>query len=274
MFSLVNLALFAAVASALPAGDLFSRANECSAGPASTTFASRVCNTSCGRDRAGGDLRAKYTGTFAACVMECDQDINCATAQFREETGYCYLKNTVNALVPGNGTDTVDCCPTPNTDATSGRVCKTTCGQDRPGGDYKAVYTGSVDGCIGACSSDSKCATAQYSLSNGYCYLKTTLHDFSAQLNVDSIDCCPGPKTIGSKTCTTTCGIDRPGGDIGAVYAGSVDACISACASSAECKTANYSLENGYCYLKNASNPSTPSQNIDTIDCVTNYLIG
>lgn len=128
MFSLVQLTLFISLAQALPAAQIFKRVDECAAVPASQTFSSRVCKTACGQDRAGGDLRNKYTGTFASCVAECNTEPKCATAQFREENGYCYLKDTFNALIAVDGTDTVDCCPTAKNNTDTGRVCKTSCG--------------------------------------------------------------------------------------------------------------------------------------------------
>ena len=81
----------------------------------------------------------------------------------------------------------------------NGRTCKTTCGIDRPGGDYDRSHTDSFDGCVQACAADSRCVTAQYHRDNGFCYFKKTSNGAVSDKNDDTVDC--GPK---AQTTTTS----------------------------------------------------------------------
>ena len=105
--SSINMRFLNLLAGCLAVKSVEVLAATCSAG--SQTINNRVCTTSCGVDRAGGDYANKYTGSFQACVNACAADTKCVTAQYHEDNGYCYFKNAANKLSNVKGTDTVDC---------------------------------------------------------------------------------------------------------------------------------------------------------------------
>ena len=163
---------------------------------------------------------------------------------------------------------------TPGSVQIGSRQCKVQCGIDRPGGDYGNQYTGTFDKCMSACATDAKCSTAQFHISNGYCYFKDSRNAAVTNSNDNTIDCEPavatcqsGPVTLNGRSCNVQCGIDRPGGDYGAKFTGSFDGCMAACAADTRCLTAQYHISNGYCYLKNTRNKAVADANDDTIDC-------
>ena len=72
---------------------------------------------------------------------------------------------------------------------------------------------------------------------------------------------------VNGLTCVSECNTDHGGGDYGATYTGSFSGCVTACTQDANCKTAQYNRGNGVCYLKNAINPASSSDNTDSITC-------
>ena len=71
--------------------------------------------------------------------------------------------------------------------------------------------------------------------------------------------------SAGSKALTLTCGTDFYGGDLSSQYAGSLQECTQACASSADCMAASFTggKEPGYCYLKSQKNEASNNDNVD-----------
>lgn len=55
----------------------------------------------CGKDYAGGDLKALTTSSFQDCLAACDTESACITVAYRD--GSCYLKNTLMSAVPNEG---------------------------------------------------------------------------------------------------------------------------------------------------------------------------
>jgi hypothetical protein len=152
-----------------------------------------------------------------------------------------------------------------------GRFCSVSCGKDRAGGDYDQHPVSGISACAKLCADDTRCSTAQYAESNGYCYLKDVRHDLVDHVTVDSIDCavCTAEtKIINGRTCTTKCGTERAGGNIGdAIQVGSISACATACSNNANCVTAQYHEGTGYCYLKGVRNEERPDPSVESIDC-------
>lgn len=157
---------------------------------------------SCGLDRPGNDYDLLQT-SFDHCATTCAADSRCATAQYAEDVGFCYLKTVANAAVRKSGVDTIDhgkACKSNTTAILSGVQCKISCGVDRAGGDYSQAYLGNYLACAEACAADSKCLTAQYKEDNGYCYFKSVVNNAIASSVVDSIVCDRGSSTSTSTT--------------------------------------------------------------------------
>ena len=161
----------------------------------------------------------------------------------------------------------------------NGRDCTVECGVDHPGGDYSAQYVADFQTCIDVCTADPACATAQYSYSTSYCYLKNTVDPSSNNANVNSVvcqapttappptpdTCTAGSVTLNGRSGALQCGFDYPGGDYASQYTGSLVACENLCAADLKCLTAQYNKDTKYCYLKSYVQPSTLNSEINSI---------
>lgn len=191
MRSFIAAALCATLAAATPAPP----ANDCPTDNLTQVFSDgTTCVGTCRGDRHGGDYKAVYSGTFLKCASICAAEPfgQCFTVQYNEGNGYCYLKNVVNNLdTTTTNTDTWDCCPGPVTTSTSAgtTVCTPKCGTDRQGGDYNRAPVRSFDQCVALCGQDPQCVTAQYHVSNGFCYLKNVVNAPNTDLGVETVDC-------------------------------------------------------------------------------------
>ena len=147
--------------------------------------------------------------------------------------------------------------------SSNGRNCTVSCGLDHPGGDYSSMYTADFQTCIDTCVGDQKCATAQYSQQNSYCYLKKATNLATTSSNVNSVVCqgssdppsqnevCTyGTFTQNGRSGAILCDTDYPGGDYPSQYTGSLAACQSLCTADARCLTAQYATNTYICYLK------------------------
>ena len=160
----------------------------------------------------------------------------------------------------------------------NGRTCTVECGVDHLGGDYTSLYTGTWPDCMNACTADPTCATAQYLLTNGYCYLKNSTGPSSNNPSVSSIVCqaqaqaqaqAPAPDTciagnvtLNGRSGVLQCGYDYPGGDYASQYTDSLAACQNLCAWDLNCLTAQYNQNSKYCYLKNSIKTSVVNSNV------------
>ena len=142
--------------------------------------------------------------SFDGCIAACGADATCQTAQYHENNGYCYLKNSVNGAIQASGEDTVDLgsvCQQSTTVTVSGMQCSISCGVDRRGGDMSNTRTGNYLACAQACADNSNCVTAQYNERNGYCYLKNQLNPASDSTDTDTI-VCDRPKKAAGDSCS------------------------------------------------------------------------
>jgi hypothetical protein len=156
------------------------------------TINGRQCQIQYGIDRAGGDYDRQNTGTFEGCQQACSSDPICVTAQYHINSGWCYLKNSLNAGFQSSNDNSIDC----NTDVViNGRQCHIQPGVDRFGGDYDRSRTGSFSGCVSACAADPQCVTAQYHEGNQYCYFKNVANSPVMASDHDTIDCDATPVT-------------------------------------------------------------------------------
>jgi hypothetical protein len=147
---------------------------------------------SCGMDRLGGDYGRTGQISWGQCMAACAADSQCVTAQYHEDSQYCYFKNAANQPSISSGEDTIDqgpACQQSTTLTLSGIQCSIQCGTDRHGGDYANAPAGNYLSCAAACAADSNCVTAQYNEGNGYCYFKNALKDSSSSSDTDSIVC-------------------------------------------------------------------------------------
>lgn len=182
----------------------------------------------------------------------------------------------ISAALAATTTTSSNVC-TPTTQTISGRTCNLSCGTDRPGGDFSSVRTSSINGCIQACATEARCLTAQYVESSGYCYLKNLVSQAAAAEGVDTVDCStatassctPLTTTVSGRSCTISCGQDRPGGDYQAIQANSLNACVSACASDQQCTDAQYRQSTNFCYLKNTITDPTAAADVSSVVCNT-----
>jgi hypothetical protein len=78
--------------------------------------------------------------------------------------------------------------------------------------------------------------------------------------------CHAGQNTINGQLYTTSCGLDRVGGDYGREGPVSWSQCQSDCAADSTCVTAQYHEDNQFCYFKNVVNGGQVSSGEDTID--------
>ena len=69
----------------------------------------------------------------------------------------------------------------------------------------------------------------------------------------------------GARNFQLSCGIDYYGGDLGSLYATSLEACTNACASDTACVAASFvgGRGDGQCYLKNRNNGASVNSNVD-----------
>ena len=146
----------------------------------------------------------------------------------------------------------------------NGRNCTVSCGLDHPGGDYSSMYIADFQTCISTCVGDQKCATAQYSQQNSYCYLKNATNPAQTRSGVNSVvcrglsdppsqdeGCTCGSFTQNGRSGAIQCDVDYPGGDYTSQYTGSLAACESLCTADPKCLTAQYIIKTYTCYLKN-----------------------
>ena len=251
----------------------------------------------CGLDHAGGDLSSSSASSFQACIDICANNTQCVDVSYSGTV--CYLKSVlkpaavngnVNAarLLPAGSTTTTSTsavvaataaaaaspastlsCPSANGTAFSsnGNTFNIECAIDHSGGDLSSVSTGSLDACIAQCAATSSCVDVSYVPSNGMCYLKSQLNAGVANTSVWSA-------RVGALTCPSNngtvynvngtifsleCYLDRAGGDLKQVTAGSWENCMGICVGTASCVDASYVPNGGACYLK--SSQVSPSKN-------------
>lgn len=112
----------------------------------------------CYQDHVGGDAAMAVTSTYQSCLATCANTNGCVAVSYAPSSGYCYLKNQLNAAVQNYGvwgaqvitnnasaaSAFVASCPTANSTTitdTTGASYFIECGLDRPGGDYQQIYT-------------------------------------------------------------------------------------------------------------------------------------
>lgn len=169
---------------------------------------------------------------------------------------------------------------TAGTKTFNGRTCQLNCGQDRVGGDYAAMQTGTWSGCAQACAAESLCLAATYNEKTGFCYLKRELKEAKSVEGQNTVtcsattsndpppaQCTPGTRKIGDTTCTISCNTDRRGGDYATQQTGTFEGCILACASENMCVSATYNEDTKFCYLKREKNEAFTNARQDTVDC-------
>lgn len=252
----------------------------------------------CGLDHAGGDLSSSTANSFQACIDLCATSAQCVDLSYSGNTCYlksvlkpAVSNSNVNAarLLPAaSSTSTTSTtgaavaastsaagpastlsCPSANGTAFSsnGNTFNIECSVDHSGGDLSSVTTASLDACIAQCASTSSCVDVSYVPSNGMCYLKS-------QLNAGVVNTSVWSARVGALTCPTNngtvynvngtifsleCYLDRAGGDLKQVTAGSWENCMGICAGTASCVDASYVPSGGACYLK--SSQVSPSKN-------------
>jgi PAN domain len=138
---------------------------------------------------------------------------------------------------------------------------------DYPGSDYRQDSASDDDDCGNQCLVDTYCRAWAYNASNHKCYLKNAA---------------PAQKAAGSER---ICGfidprwewdIDRPGNDIALLWAGTPDACESACGSTPNCNMWTFNEVNAQiggtsCYLKSGV-PSPVEKKEISVCTAENYV--
>jgi hypothetical protein len=182
--SALLLALLSATTLATP-----TKRSICNAGR--KTINGQEYTVSCGMDRLGGDY-ARQQSSWDDCISACGADSTCLTAQYHEDSGWCYLKNSVNPPVASSGEDTVDLgssCKQDMTVTLNGLQCTITCGVDHAGGNYNTIASDNYLACAQACASDIHCITAQFNELNGQCYMKNSVNAAISSTTTDTISC-------------------------------------------------------------------------------------
>ena len=84
--------------------------------------------------------------------------------------------------------------------------------------------------------------------------------------------------TILADNCITECGVTRPGSDIDHIRflprSTGLQKCAEACNTNTKCTTAQYRLDNGYCYLKGRTNAAKADSNVNGVVCTRPPLVG
>lgn len=71
----------------------------------------------------------------------------------------------------------------------------------------------------------------------------------------------------GYRTCSYTCGIDRPYGDYKRFTSASFDACSKACAEDTRCQVAAFDKSSNVCWLKDSVTSTYSNSQVDLIEC-------
>ncbi|CAK1367140.1 hypothetical protein CB0940_10463 [Cercospora beticola] len=128
----------------------------------------------CDADRAGNNIGSPLRISAPECGKACANDKSCVTAQY--SNGYCYKKKSQNQLSVVKGTTTYDKGKGCTSNLKVGG-CNVKCNTDSPGNNLdNGQYVGSYAACAALCAANSKCATAQYKTTNGYCYQKSKIN--------------------------------------------------------------------------------------------------
>jgi hypothetical protein len=154
-----------------------------------TTSAGSTYEIHCSREHYGGDLFAVGAATFETCINTCDSTPECIDVSYVGNA--CYMKKTLNALVPMGGVwsatkvqnSTVQVkvplsCRDASTNGTTfktdqGKFYKIYCGYDFPGGDFSAVTADTFEDCLKACDQRFPCVDVAYVAPS--CYMKNSL---------------------------------------------------------------------------------------------------
>ena len=177
----------------------------------------------CGFDRAGGDLKMEFYGSFEDCIDACASTPSCVDVTF--QGNFCWMKNSVKpvrytnasgarlitavgSILPPvsspaqaspatqmNSASTTQSlvsassvsCPTANgQEYFSGNSHYTIeCGQDRAGGDFSMGYTYTLGDCIAKCAATSGCVDVSWVPGHpGPCYLKNSIKPIVSAPNV------------------------------------------------------------------------------------------
>lgn len=241
-------------------------ADTCSAG--TQTVNGRQCTTTCNSDRPGGDYASMQTSTYIGCIEACASQSLCVSATYNENSGFCYLKRSLNSAQYSYGNDLVDCSAAPSSTAapapqcTPGPVtigdtqCTVSCNTDRAGGDFAQQQTGTFEGCIQACASNNLCVSAQYNEATLFCYLKRARNAAVSSSGIDTVDCTPPTYGCGNPF---TCGASQ--------QATNYD-----CGSQNQCFCFGFASQSGVCFPNSSCNyPSCKT----TQDCASgNTCVG
>ena len=146
-----------------------------------TTAHGTVFQVLCGVDYAGGDIAAKDTDTFEACILACEGTAGCIDVSYVGST--CYMKSQLGDAITDRDwiwTAKVVASRPPlscDNNASDGEVYQATnndftitCGKDYAGGDLAGLSTPTFEGCIQACDANPECLNVAYVY--GACYLK------------------------------------------------------------------------------------------------------
>lgn len=144
------------------------------------------------------------------------------------------------------------------------------CGIDYMGGDMGVAQTSTFEDCLNTCASTANCVDVAYVGPN--CYMKNFVTSANQNDNVwgailttaeqaaaNRISC-NGNKSDGSVYTAPSgaqfviaCGTDYFGGDMGNLYAETMEVCLDACDHTSGCIDVAYAGK--YCYLKNSLQP-------------------
>ena len=189
-----------------------SLAQSCTNGASVTT----ICTAECSTDRPGFDYQALQVSDFEACATACSSDARCFTAQYRQDNGFCYLKNAISGAVSDSNVDSVVCRTCADGQLIPNTPCVQECNTDRPGDDIRAVgplvnEPDPLQRCAQLCNDEPECLNAEYLKPNQFCYLKGRTNAAVSNALVDGIVC----RTASPTTTSTVSSCIRHNGQPG-----------------------------------------------------------
>lgn len=144
------------------------------------------------------------------------------------------------------------------------------CSTDYYGGDMGLTQTSTFEDCLSTCASTTNCIDIAYVAPN--CYMKSTVTTANtnnavwgailttAEQAAANRITCDNNKSDGTVYTAPSgvqfviaCGTDYFGGDMGSLYAETMEACLNACDATSGCIDVAYAGK--YCYLKNSLEP-------------------
>merc|ERR550537_554535 len=219
-----------------------------------------------GFDFWGADIRSFSSSSLDDCAMACVKESGCKSITLRNSDNYCWLKNKNSGL---SG-------PSNNAALTSMNLycdrkkVDTSCKRDNFdfwGADLRSFGSEGLEDCASHCRDTEECQSLTFRKSDNYCWLKKKRGVASGPspnnaLISMNIDCTPKAGFVASDKSCAMDSFDFWGADLRSFNADSYEACATACADAADCRSFTLRKSDNYCWMKSKNGgQSGPSPN-------------